>query len=112
LAPARAHIRLNRFWLRIPETATETFRRRFLGTWVDYVESVAQQAENRSTSYILDLDSYFPLRRHTSGAPSTIALYEMEMDIPDDVREHPNIRELETLAVDLIVIANVGVISP
>ncbi len=32
----------------------------------------------------------------------------MDMDIPDDVREHPAIRELETLAVDLIVIANVS----
>jgi hypothetical protein len=62
----------NRFWLRLPKTATKTFKRRFLETWIDYVESVAQQAEHRSESRILDLDSYFPLRRHTSGAPSTI----------------------------------------
>lgn len=79
-------------------------------TWVDYVESVARQAEFRSESHILDLDSYFTLRRHTSGAPSTIALYEMDMDIPDDIREHIIIRELETIAVDLIVIANVGTV--
>lgn len=101
----------NRFWLRIPEAATETFRRRFLLTWIDYVESVARQAEYRSKSHILDLDRYFNLRRHTSGAPSTIALYEMDMNIPDDVRENVIIRELETLAVDLIVIVNVGALS-
>ncbi|KAL2141606.1 hypothetical protein VTI28DRAFT_2152 [Corynascus sepedonium] len=94
------------FWLRLPKTATKTFKRRFLETWIDYVESVAQQAEHRSESRILDLESYFLLRRHTSGAPSTIALCEMDMDIPDYIREHPILRLLETLAVDLIVIGN------
>lgn len=97
----------HRFWLRMPNTATRTFKRRFLGSWISYVESVARQAEHRSQSRILDLDSYFPLRRNTSGAPSTIILWEMDLDIPDDVRNHPTIRRLETLAVDLIVIANV-----
>lgn len=92
----------------MPKTATKTFKRRFLETWIDYVESVAQQAEHRSESRILDLESYFLLRRHTSGAPSTIALCEMDMDIPDYIREHPILRLLETLAVDLIVIGNVS----
>ncbi|KAK3986106.1 isoprenoid synthase domain-containing protein [Cladorrhinum sp. PSN332] len=94
------------FFLRIPESATETFRQRFRASWVDYVESVAKQAEHRSHSRILDLETYFPLRRNTSGAPSTIALYEMDMDIPLPIRNHPIILELEELAVDLIVIAN------
>ncbi|AEO58238.1 hypothetical protein MYCTH_2060085, partial [Thermothelomyces thermophilus ATCC 42464] len=94
------------FCLRLSETATKMFKRRFLETWIDYVESVAQQAKHRSQSRILDLDSYFLLRRHTSGAPSTIALWEMDMDIPDHIREHPILRMLETLAVDLIVIGN------
>uniref|UniRef100_A0AAU7YP30 Terpene synthase n=1 Tax=Cladorrhinum flexuosum TaxID=711349 RepID=A0AAU7YP30_9PEZI len=94
------------FFLRIPQSATETFKQRFRDTWVDYVKSVAQQAEHRSHSRILDLESYFPLRRNTSGAPSTIALYEMYMDIPGEIRRHPLILELEELAVDLIVIAN------
>ncbi|KAK8075324.1 terpenoid synthase [Apiospora hydei] len=80
--------------------------RRFLATWLDYVESVAQQAELRSQSRIVDLATYFPIRRHTSGAPSTIAMYEMDLDIPDAVRRHKVIVEMETLAVDLIVIAN------
>jgi hypothetical protein len=40
----------------------------------DYVDSVAQQAEHRSEARILDVESYFRLQRHTSGAPSTIAL--------------------------------------
>lgn len=35
-------------------------------------------------------------------------MYEIHLDIPDAIREHPVIRELEILAVDLIVIANVN----
>ncbi|KAK5658142.1 hypothetical protein OQA88_2115 [Cercophora sp. LCS_1] len=94
------------FTLRIPPSATPTFHRRFLTTWSAYVESVARQAEHRSHARILDLETYFPLRRHTSGAPSTICLYEIDMSIPDSIRYHPALVELEELAVDLIVIAN------
>lgn len=96
-----------RFWLRLPKTATETFRRRFYATWVDYVDCVVKQAQYRSKSRILDLEEFLVIRRHTSGAPSTIAFYEMHSDIPDHIRQHPIILELETIAVDLIVIANV-----
>ncbi|KAK6859505.1 terpenoid synthase [Apiospora arundinis] len=94
------------FWNRIPLDATPIFKRRFLATWLDYVESVARQAELRSESRIVDLATYFPIRRHTSGAPSTIALCEMDLDIPDEIRYHKTIVEMETIAVDLIVIAN------
>ncbi|RWA13735.1 hypothetical protein EKO27_g1374 [Xylaria grammica] len=78
------------FWLRIPESATDTFRSRFLATWEAYVYSVAEQAELRSKAHIPDLATYFP----------------MDSDIPDDIVEHPVMVELNTLAVDLIVIAN------
>ncbi|KAH8651060.1 isoprenoid synthase domain-containing protein [Xylariales sp. PMI_506] len=94
------------FWLRIPATATDTFRRRFLATWEDYINSVVKQAEHRSKSRILNLDDYLIIRRHTSGAPSTIAFHEMHSEIPDNIRADPIICEMETLAVDLIVIAN------
>jgi hypothetical protein len=97
-----------RFWLRIPKTATTKFRRRFKATWIDYVNSVVQQAKHRSESRILELEEYLAVRRYTSGAASTIAIHEMDSDIPDEIRESPVIRELETLAVDLISLANVS----
>lgn len=96
-----------RFWNRLPRDATPTFKRRFLATWLKYVESVARQAELRSESRIVDLATYFPIRRHTSGALSTIALHEMDLDIPDEIRCNKVLLRMETLAVDLIVIANV-----
>ncbi|KAI0146266.1 isoprenoid synthase domain-containing protein [Xylariaceae sp. FL1272] len=94
------------FWLRLPENTTPTFRTRFIASYEAYANAVAEQAELRSRAHVPDLETYFPMRRHTSGAPSTIALYEMDLDIPDSIREHPTILELDTLAVDLIVIAN------
>ncbi|KAL7796671.1 isoprenoid synthase domain-containing protein [Trichoderma ceciliae] len=97
---------MRQFLLHLPSTATETFRARFGATWIQYVDSVVKQAQYRSESRILDLEDFLAVRRHTSGAPSTIAFYEMNSDIPDDIREHPIVRELEILAVDLIVIAN------
>jgi hypothetical protein len=101
---------LGRFWLRLPENTTETFRRRFLRTWFDYVKSVPKEAEHRSKLCILDVESYWRLRRSTCAAQTTMGLGELDMDIPDDeVWEHPIIRQLEGLAVDLIHIPNVNV---
>lgn len=69
---------------------------------------MAKQAQYRSESRILELEDFLAIRRHTSGAPSTMTFYEMNSDIPDGIREDPIIRELEIIAVDLIVIANVS----
>ncbi|KAK8071749.1 terpenoid synthase [Apiospora saccharicola] len=94
------------FTRQLPGDATSTFKRRFLATWLKYVESVARQAELRSQSRIVDLATYFPIRRHTSGALSTITLHEMDLSIPDEIRCNKVLLRMETLAVDLIVIAN------
>ncbi|KAL6855611.1 hypothetical protein ACO1O0_006763 [Amphichorda felina] len=94
------------FWMRIPKTATETFRKRFWATWIGYLEGVVQQAQHRSESCIPDIEDFLAVRRYTCGAQPTVALYEIHSDIPDIIRDNPVIRELETLAVDLVVIAN------
>ncbi|KAJ2975426.1 hypothetical protein NUW58_g8359 [Xylaria curta] len=73
-------------------------------TWEAYVNSVAKQAELRFNACIPDLATYFRVRRNTCGGPSTIAFYGMDMDIPDDIIDHPIICELEVLAVDLVII--------
>lgn len=68
--------------------------------------SVAHQAEDRAKSHILDLDTFLQLRIQSSGSAPTIALYEMDLDIPEEIRLHPTIVELEKLASELIAIAN------
>lgn len=68
--------------------------------------AVARQAEDRTRSHIPDLDTFLQLRRLSSGGAPTIVLHEMDLDIPDEIRQHPTIVELETIAVELICIAN------
>lgn len=92
----------------MPETCTDTFRKRFFKSWEDYVTSVAHQAEDRSQSHILDLESFIQIRRLSSGGFPTMLIHEMDMDIPDDIRWHPTIVEMEKLGVDLIGIVNVS----
>ena len=104
-----ANNRLDRFWLRLPST-TETFRRRILKTWIDYVESVPKEAEDRFKAHILDLESYWTLRRRTSAVAPTMALNELDIAIPDDVRDSAILRQLEAAAVDIIYIANVSAV--
>ncbi|KAK3936289.1 isoprenoid synthase domain-containing protein [Diplogelasinospora grovesii] len=94
------------FWLSVTKISTKTFQRRFLAAWEEYLEGVVHQAELRSKSSIPALQSYFLLRRATIGTGPSFILAEIDMDIPDEVREHPAIRELETLVTDLVSIVN------
>lgn len=75
-------------------------------TWEEYAIGVAQQAELRKQSHIPDLDTFWRIRRATSGAYPTISLHEMDLNIPDKIRQHPALVELEKLAVEMICIAN------
>ncbi|KAK3390822.1 isoprenoid synthase domain-containing protein [Podospora didyma] len=94
------------FWLPTTKISTKTFQRRFIATFDSYVESVAHEAENRAKESILGFEEYMVLRRETAGVTPCFAMVEMDMDIPDEVREHPIIQELEVLAVDLIMVLN------
>lgn len=107
--PSQSHpTDMTRFMQRLPPTCTETFRKRFIQSWGDYAAAVARQAEDRSKSHIPDLESFLHLRRLSSGGVPTIVLCEMDLDIPDEIRQHPTIAEMEMLAVELICIDNVS----
>lgn len=77
-------------------------------TWEEYLHGTAQQAEDRGTAYIRDIASYLEVRRQTIGARPSFNILEMDMDLPDEVIEHPTIKEMELLAIDLTIIANVS----
>ena len=99
---------MSRFWLRFPKTTTEAFRRHFRAAWKDFAAAFITEVQYRHENRVLDLDEYLVLRRYTSGAYPTIIMSEIPCNIPDDIRYHSVISELEMLAVDLITIANVG----
>ncbi|KAI0023873.1 terpenoid synthase [Xylariomycetidae sp. FL0641] len=94
------------FWARAVSISTPTFQRRFLKTWDRYLIGTAEQAEDRSASHIRDIQSYLDVRRRTIGALPSLNMLEMDKDIPDEVFEHPLIRELHALSIDLTIFAN------
>lgn len=95
------------YWTRVTKISNKTFQRHFLKVWEDYMKGTAQQAEDRDKAHVRDIQSYFQLRRQTSGILPSFAMLEMDKELPDCVLEHPVIKELQLIAMDLIIISNV-----
>jgi hypothetical protein len=70
------------------------------------MDSVVQQAIDRTNNRIRDIDSYFEVRRDTVGAKSSFAICELYMNLPDTVMDHPVIMKLTELCIDMIIIGN------
>ncbi|KAF8919623.1 terpenoid synthase [Mucidula mucida] len=94
------------FWARAIRTASPTSMKRFIDTFDAYVESVVDQAKDRSDDRIRTVDNYMELRRLTIGGKPSFALLELGMDLPDGVIEHPVMEKLTEIALDLIILGN------
>ncbi|KAJ7798178.1 terpenoid synthase [Mycena leptocephala] len=94
------------FWQNAIRTATPPAQRRFVDMFQLYMDSVVQQAEDRHSDYIRDVDSYFQVRRDTIGAKPSFAICEMHMDIPDEIITHPTVVRLSMLCIDMLIIGN------
>lgn len=72
--------------------------------------AVEQQAIDRHNGLVPELEEYIPVRRDTSGCKPCFALIEFaaDIDLPDEVVEHPTIAALEEATNDLITWSNVG----
>lgn len=78
----------------------------------DWLRGTAQQAEDRRSSCVRCIDSYFDIRHKTIGAVSSLNMLEMEMNIPDEVFTDPIVRSLMDISVDLTIIINVSGRAP
>lgn len=96
------------FYKRLIPTASLGAQHRFIETMDLFFQSVTQQALDRATGVIPDLESYIALRRDTSGCKPCWALIEYagNLDIPDEVMEHPLICSLGEAANDLVTWSN------
>ena len=74
-----------------------------------FFQAVTQQALDRANGVVPDLDSYIALRRDTSGCKPCWALVEFayNLDLPDEVMEHPTIVALGEATNDLVTWSNV-----
>ncbi|PPQ77980.1 hypothetical protein CVT25_015447 [Psilocybe cyanescens] len=96
------------YYKRLICTASPGAQQRFIETFDFFFQSVTQQALDRAAGVIPDLESYIALRRDTSGCKPCWALieYASNLDIPDEVMEHPTILALGEAANDLVTWSN------
>ena len=102
----------SRFWELAIKTASPTSQRRFVQTFGHYLDAVVQQAEDRTRQHIRGLDSYLEVRRDTIGSKPSFAMLELEMELPDDVFNHPILENLRLWVTDMLCIGNVSSSSP
>lgn len=99
-----------RFWVRMQETAGPGCQQRLMSTLDTYFQAIMQQADDRGSENIPELEEYILLRRDTSGCKTGFAFieYAARIDLPDDVVEHPIIKALADATNDLVSWANVS----
>ncbi|KAG5646722.1 hypothetical protein DXG03_002404 [Asterophora parasitica] len=107
-SPARVGKMTRDYYKRMITTASPGAQQRFIETFDFFFQSVTQQAIDRAAGVIPDLESYIALRRDTSGCKPCWALieYANNLDIPDEVMEHPIIQSLGEAANDLVTWSN------
>lgn len=67
-----------------------------------------EQAGDRECNRVRCVDDYFTVRRHTLGLLPCLDMLQLGMDLPDSVVNHPQVEELTTIAIDMLIIENVS----
>ncbi|KAG1722252.1 terpenoid synthase [Suillus lakei] len=97
---------VRQFWARAIQTASLPFQRHFLDSYTAYLRAVIVEALDRDEAHYRSIDDYIKLRRDTCATKPAIAVYEMGMDLPDEVFYHPVIVELAECIAELMLIDN------
>ena len=95
------------------QTANSGACQRFIETLELFFQAINTQATDRANGFIPNLESYISLRRDTSGCKPIWALieYAYNLNIPDEVMDHPLICSLGEAANDLVTWSNVSHVS-
>jgi Terpene synthase family 2, C-terminal metal binding len=75
-----------------------------------FFQAVHQQASYRSDGTDPDLETYIAMRRETSGCKPVFDLieYSLDLELPEEVVDHPIILALNQSANDLVTWSNVS----
>ena len=68
---------------------------------------VDESVDRNSHSIRRSVDDYLALRRATGGIKPSFDFILLPLEIPQHLLEHEAVKELETIALDMIVVANV-----
>ncbi|KAF7361114.1 Terpene cyclase [Mycena sanguinolenta] len=96
------------FWERASVGVPKPCQEHFTRTWRAWLDSLVEQAECRSSSYICTIDKYLVARQNNIGAFPVFTFVEIDLglDLPHEVMEHPMITSLERDAGDMIILDN------
>ncbi|KAK4445273.1 terpenoid synthase [Podospora aff. communis PSN243] len=94
------------FWSRGRQTSTAMGERHLIETMQQYVDGVVLQSDDRTRDRLRTIDSYWPVRRHTSGCLPAYALTELELEMPEEVYRHPLLERIRECAVYIVSTAN------
>ena len=79
-----------------------------MDVFIDYLKAMAAQAEDRGNRTELSVRKYLARRRESLGGRPSFVLGVLHLSIPDEVFNHPVIKELENASLDLIIVDNVS----
>jgi len=98
------------YWKRLVKDGSPGAQQRFMSTMDLFFQAITIQAKDRRDGTIPDLDPYIAVRRDTSGCKPCWALieYANDLDIPDEVMEHPVMEALGEATNDLVTWSNVS----
>ncbi|KAI0267825.1 terpenoid synthase [Gloeopeniophorella convolvens] len=94
------------FWLRATNTSVASAQKRFVSSFSEYAYAVIDEASDRADGSVRSIDDYLRLTRLTAGPYPCFFTLEMDLDIPDEVMEHPAIEALRALTAESLVLGN------
>ena len=100
---------LHRFWANVVDHGhpSDSSTKRFLSEYRDYLAAVIQEVKDRKAGYIRTIEEHILLRRGTVGGGPVFVFTCLPDDIPDEIVDHPKVKELTILALDILGLANV-----
>jgi len=97
---------VRQFWERATAQISASAAKRFVSAFDLYTASVVQEAQDRTLMRFRSIDEYLVLRRQTIGGYPTFVIMEFALDLPLRVLEHPALRKLRELVVDIFILSN------
>ncbi|KAG6330338.1 hypothetical protein ID866_8752 [Astraeus odoratus] len=97
---------IRQFWERALKYASPTSQRHFIDDYITYLRSVVAEAADRDKNVTRDIQGYLSIRRQTVGAQSAFAIFELGLNLVDEVYYHPAVTELINHVAELILIDN------
>lgn len=91
-------------------TSCASSQKRFITTFTNYAYAVIDEASDRAKGTIRKIADYLRLTRLTAGPYPCFFPLEMDLNIPDEVMNHPSLELLRCLAAESLVLGNVSIL--